>query len=221
MILAYKEATSNLASHHLYTLVPQLLGYELAECLSNSQLVCYFTKHMPNELLPIDPIDRFLTLKQAALCNKRFLPSLNIQIRHFPLQLPPFVWTFCEESSQELEEDVSTLARGISNFGGLCLRGVENLGGLPGKLLSKDNFSPFDSWGVSPSSLLESLSLLTQHKSWAGLWSKSDSFKTCSLMVRSSDKKKFRLWRVPKDYITGNYCKCTCNVNLIRRFLPI
>ena len=48
---------------------------------------------------------------------------------------------------------------------GLCLRGVEHFGGLPGKLLSKDNFSPFDSWGVSPSSLLESLSLLTQHKS--------------------------------------------------------
>ena len=73
--------------------------------------------------------------------------------------------TDCEESSQELEEDVSTWSRGISNFGGLCLRGVEHFGGLPKQLLSKDNFSPFDSWAVSPSSLLESLSLLSQHKS--------------------------------------------------------
>ena len=73
--------------------------------------------------------------------------------------------TDCEESSQELEEDVSTWSRGISNFGGLCLRGVEHFGGLPGKLLSKDNFYRFDSWGVSSSSLLESLSVLTQHKS--------------------------------------------------------
>ena len=73
--------------------------------------------------------------------------------------------TDCEESSRELEEDVSTWSRGISNFGGLCLRGVEHFGGLPGKLLSKDNFYRFDSWGVSSSSLLESLSVLTQHKS--------------------------------------------------------
>ena len=71
--------------------------------------------------------------------------------------------TDCEESSQELEEDVSTWPRGISNFGGHCLRGVEHFGGLPGKLLSKDNFSSLNSWGVSPSSLLESLSVLTQH----------------------------------------------------------
>ena len=60
---------------------------------------------------------------------------------------------------------MSTRSRGISNFGGLCLRGVEHFGGLPGKQLSKDNFSPFDSWGLSPSSLLEPLSVLTQHKS--------------------------------------------------------
>ena len=77
--------------------------------------------------------------------------------------------TDCEESSQELEQDVSTCiwSRGISNLGGLCLRirRVEHFGGLPRKLLSKDNFSPFDSWGVYPSSLLESLFVLTQHKS--------------------------------------------------------
>ena len=36
---------------------------------------------------------------------------------------------------------MSTWSRGISNFGGLCLRGVEHFGGLPGKQLSKDNFS--------------------------------------------------------------------------------
>ena len=71
--------------------------------------------------------------------------------------------TDCEESSHELEEDVSTWPRGISNFGRLCLRGVEHFGGLPGKLLSKDNFSPFNSWGVSPSSLSESRSVLTRH----------------------------------------------------------
>ena len=56
---------------------------------------------------------------------------------------------------------MSTWSRGISNFGGLCLRGVEHFGRLPGKQLSKDNFSPFDSWGLSPSSLLEPLSVLT------------------------------------------------------------
>ena len=96
--------------------------------------------------------------------------------------------TDCQESSQELEEDVSTWSTGISNFCRLCLRGVEQFGRLPGKLLCKDNFSPFDSWGISPSSLLKSLSD-TQHKSWVGLWSISDSFKICSLMVRFSDKK--------------------------------
>ena len=69
--------------------------------------------------------------------------------------------TGCEESSQELKEDLSTWSREISNFGGLCLRGVKHFGGLLGKLLSKDNFSPFDSWRVSPSSLLASLSVLT------------------------------------------------------------
>ena len=68
--------------------------------------------------------------------------------------------TDCKESSHKLEEDVSTWPRGISNFGGLCLRGVEHFGGFPGKLLSKVNFSPFNSWGFSPSSLLESLSNL-------------------------------------------------------------
>ena len=72
--------------------------------------------------------------------------------------------TDCQESSQELEEDVPTWSTGISNFCGLCLRGVEHFVGLPGKLLCKDNFSPFDSWGISPSSLLKSLSD-TQHKS--------------------------------------------------------
>ena len=82
-----------------------------------------------------------------------------------------------EESSQELEQDVSTWSRGISNLGGLCLRRVEHFGGLPRKLLSKDNFSPFDSLGVYPSSLLESLFVLKQHKSWAGLWSMCDYFK--------------------------------------------
>ena len=73
--------------------------------------------------------------------------------------------TDCEESSQELEQDVSTWSRGISNLGGLCLRRMEHFGGLPRKLLSKDNFSPFDSWGVYPSSLLESLFVPKQHKS--------------------------------------------------------
>ena len=94
LIPAYKEATSNLAQTsfvHAGSTAPQVRARRM---LSNSQLVRDFTKHMPNELLPIDPIERFLTLKQAALCNKRFLPSLNIQIRRFPLQLPPFVSTF-------------------------------------------------------------------------------------------------------------------------------
>ena len=95
-------------------LVPQLLRYELTECL---------------------------------------LKKLMIQIPQIARS----------HESHELEEDVSTWPRGISNFGQLCLRGVEHFGGLPGKLLSKDNFSPFNSWGVSPSSLLESLSVLTRH----------------------------------------------------------
>jgi len=86
LIPAYKEATSNLAqtSFNLYTLVPQqlLLRYELAECLSNSQLVRYFTKHMPNDLLPTDPIERqFSCAETGSFVQQRpsrFLPALNI-----------------------------------------------------------------------------------------------------------------------------------------------
>ena len=115
----------------------------------------------------------------------RFLSALNFDASHYSFHLVsdllflyakqnfPFTNeeiddtdpTDCEESSQELEQDVSTWSREISNLGGLCLRRVEHFGGLPRKLLFKDNFFPFDSWGVYPSSLLESLSVLTQHKS--------------------------------------------------------
>ena len=88
---------------------------------------------MPNELLPIDPIESFLTLKQAALycattspkvspCSKQTDSTLPITASTFCLIFlflyaePNFPFnneeiddtdpTDCEESSQELEEDV-------------------------------------------------------------------------------------------------------------------
>ena len=103
----------------------------------------------------------------------RFLPSLNmvIQIRRFPLQLPPFVGSFSSYTqsqtflliTKKLTIQIRQIARsrhrnlkktGTVNMvkgdfkfwrAGLCLRGVEHFGGLPGKLLSKDNLSPFNS----------------------------------------------------------------------------
>ena len=93
---------------------------------------------MPNdhELLPIDPIESFLTLKQAALCNK--VPKVSPCSKHTASTLRITASTFCliflfldaepnfpfnneeiddtdptdcKESSQQLEEDVSTWSR--------------------------------------------------------------------------------------------------------------
>ena len=166
---------------------------------------------MPNELLPIDPIERFLTLKQAALCNKRFLPSLNIQIRRFPLQLPLFVWSFSSYTQSQtfhllmkkltihnrqivrshhrnLKKTCQHGQQGFQIFAGFVFVEWSSLAGFLESCFVKI-ISPLSILGeFSPSSLLKSLSD-TQHKSWVGLWSISDSFKICSLMVRFSDKK--------------------------------
>ena len=146
---------------------------------------------MPNELPPIDPIERFLTLKQAALYNKRFLPSLNIQIRRFPLQLPPFVSTFSSYTqsqtfpliTKKLMIQIRQIARSRHrNLKKTCQHGQGGFQILAGFV--------FVEWSIlvgfsescflkiiSPLSilgefllhhfklLLESLSVLTQHKS--------------------------------------------------------
>ena len=69
LIPAYKEATSNLAQTsfvHAGSTAPQVRARRMPFELPARSLL---TKHMPNEVLHIDPIESFLTLKQTALCN--------------------------------------------------------------------------------------------------------------------------------------------------------
>ena len=65
LIPAYKEATSNLAQTsfvHAGSTAPQVRARRMPFELT-ALLVRYFTKYMPNELLHIDRIESFLTLK--------------------------------------------------------------------------------------------------------------------------------------------------------------
>ena len=69
LIPAYKEATCNRAQtlfEHAGSTAPQVRARRMPFELPARSLL---TKHMPNEVLHIDPIENFLTLKQTALRN--------------------------------------------------------------------------------------------------------------------------------------------------------
>ena len=143
--------------------------------------------------------------------SPRFLPALNIR---FPLQLPPFVWSLSSYTQSQtfhlitnkltiqiwqitrsrhrsLKKTCPNGQDGFQIWRALSFVEWSILAGFPETWFLKI-ISPLSilAWGVPPSSLLESLPVLTQHKSEVGLWSMSDSFKTCSLIVvHFSDKK--------------------------------
>ena len=98
LIQAYKEATSNLAQTsfvHAGSTAPQVRARRMPFELPARSLL---TKHLPNELLHIAPIESFSYAETGSFVQQRpsrFLPiNIVIQIRRLPLQLPPFVSSF-------------------------------------------------------------------------------------------------------------------------------
>ena len=186
LIPAYKEATSNVwHRHHLYTLVPQLLRYELAECFRTPSSFATSLNTCQMSSCPLIPLKVFLrwnrhlcatTSHKVSPCSKHtdsMLPwsfSSYTQSQTFHLitkKLAIQIWQIARSRHRNLKK-LCQIVKGDFKFWRALSSWSEAFWRASRKLLSKDKFSPFDSWGVPPSSLLESLSVLTLHKSWAG-----------------------------------------------------
>ena len=94
---AYKEATSNLAQTsfvHAGSTAPQVRACRMPFKLSAHSLLHlahakWAPAHWSHWTFSYTETGSFVQQRPP-----RFLPALNIQIRRFPLQLPPFVWSF-------------------------------------------------------------------------------------------------------------------------------